>query len=98
MKNPATINSAPGRRILPTSIPITAAVAVTFGWLTGATAQDVSNGTLAAAIRANDHPCATVIEKERLSEDPSVWRVRCNSGQFQVTMKGDSEPEVVPLD
>jgi hypothetical protein len=33
-----------------------------------------------------------------VSEGASVWRVRCNSGRFQVTMKGDSPAEVVPLD
>jgi hypothetical protein len=72
--------------------------AVAFGWLIGAAAHEMSNGKLAAAIRANGHPCARVIEKERLSEGSSVWRVRCNSGRFRVTMKGDSASEVVPID
>jgi hypothetical protein len=58
----------------------------------------MSNGKLAATIRAGGHPCQRVIEKERASEGSSVWRVKCNSGHFQVTMKGDSAPEVVPLD
>jgi hypothetical protein len=71
---------------------------IAFGWLVGAAAHEVAAGTLAAAIRASGHPCARVIESERVSEGASVWRVRCNSGRFQVTMKGDSPAEVVPLD
>ncbi len=98
MRSPAIINSASGQRILRTSILVTAVGAVAFGWLIGVTAHEVSNGELAAAIRASGNPCARVIEKERSSEGSSVWRVRCNSGHFQVTMKGDSAPEVVPID
>ncbi len=98
MQSPEIINSASGRRILRTSIPVTAVGVFAFGWLIGAAAHEMSNGKLAAAIRANGHPCARVIEKERSSEESSVWRVRCNSGHFQVTMKGDSAPEVVPID
>jgi hypothetical protein len=98
MQNLTMTNSNSGRRILRTSILVTAAGAVAFGWLIGAAAHEMSNGKLAAAIRANGHPCARVIEKERSSEGPSVWRVRCNSGRFRVTMKGDSASEVVPID
>ena len=98
MRSPAIINSASGQRILRTSILVTAVGAVAFGWLIGGAAHEVSNGELAAAIRASGNPCARVIEKERSSEGASVWCVRCNSGHFQVTMKGDSVPEVVPID
>jgi len=98
MQSPIMTNSASGRRILRASKPVAAVSVVAFGWLTGVAAQDVSNGELAAAIRASGNPCARVIEKERSSEGSSVWRVRCNSGHFQVTMKGDSAPEVVPID
>ncbi len=98
MQSPARTNSASGRRILRTSIPVAAMGVIAFGWLIGVAAQDVSNGELAAAIRASGKPCARVIEKERSSEKSSVWRVRCNSGHFQVTMKGDSASEVVPID
>jgi hypothetical protein len=69
---------------------------IAVGWLTSATGQDVANGTLAGIIRASDHACDRVIEKERVSA--SVWRVRCNSGQFQVTMNENGNSEVVPLD
>ena len=98
MQSPEIINSASGRRILRTSIPVAAMGVFAFGWLIGVAAQDVSNGMLAATIRASGNPCARVIEKERSSEESSVWRVRCNSGHFQVTMKGDSATEVVPVD
>ncbi len=98
MQSPAITNSASGRRILRTSIPVAAMGVIAFGWQIGVAAHDVSNGELAAAIRASGKPCARVIEKERSSERPSVWRVRCNSGHFQVKMKGDSAPEVVPID
>lgn len=98
MQKPAIINSASGRRILRTSITVVAVGVVSFGWLIGVAAHDVSNGELAAAIRASGNPCARVIKKERLGEGQSVWRVHCNSGHFQVTMKADSAPEVVPID
>jgi hypothetical protein len=98
MQSPAIINGASGRRILRASIPVAALSVVAFGWLIGAAAQEVSNGKLAAVIRASGYPCAHVIKKERSSEGSSVWRVHCNSGHFQVTLKGDSAPEVVPID
>lgn len=98
MQSPAINKGASGWRILRTSILVAAMGAVALGWRIGAAAHEVSNGKLAAAIRASGNPCARVIEKERSSEDPSVWRVRCNSGQFQVTMKGDSATKVVPID
>ncbi len=93
-----TSSNAGGRRFLGTSIAVTALVAVAFAWRIGAAAEEMANGTLSAAIRASGHACARVIEKERSSEGSSVWRVRGNSGRFQVTMKGDSAPEVVPID
>ena len=98
MQNSAIANSASGRRILRNLTLVIGVGAVAFGWLIGAAAHEISNGKLAAAIRANGHPCARVIEKERSSEGSSVWRVRCNSGRFRVTMKGDSATEVVPID
>ena len=98
MQSLAMTNNVSGRQILRTSILVAAMGAVALGWLTGAAAHEVSNGKLAAAIRASGNPCARVIEKERSSEGSSVWRVRCNSGRFQVTMKGDSATEVVPID
>ena len=94
MKHSTTIKCG-SRRRLRAWIPV---AAIGIGWLITAAAQDVANGTLAAAIRASGHPCGRVIEKERVSENASVWRVKCNSGHFQVTMKGNTASEVLPLD
>jgi hypothetical protein len=98
MRSKTIIKDSPGRWSLSASKAASVAGAIAFGWLVLAAAQDVSNGSLAAAIRGSGHPCARVIEKERSGEGSSVWHVRCNSGRFQVTMKSDSVPEVIPLD
>ena len=71
---------------------------LTVGWLIAAPAQDVADGTLAATIRASGHACEHVIEKQRAGEGASVWRVRCNSGQYQVTMAADGSAQVVQID
>ena len=98
MNRQGTIDRDSVRRHLRPSIAVAAMAAIAFGWLTVATAHDVANGTLAAAIRASGHPCQRVIEKERTSKSSSVWRVRCNSGYFEVTMKGDTATSVVTVD
>ncbi len=71
-------------------------LALAFGGFAPVVAQEVENGTLAAAIRASGHPCARVLEKEH--QGGSVWLVRCNSGRFQVTLTDSSAAEVVPID
>lgn len=96
MKNSVMTKSASNQGPSRTSNLAAAIGVIAFGWLTAATGQDVANGTLAGIIRASDHACNRVIEKERLSA--SVWRVRCNSGHFQVTMNDNGNPQVVPLD
>ena len=96
MKRQRTTNSDSGRRQWRPSIPVAAMAAIASGWLSVATAHDVANGTLAAAIRASGQPCDRVIEKE--SKGASVWRVRCNSGYFEVTMKGNTATSVVAVD
>lgn len=98
MQYPVAINRFYDLRQIRASIAIAAVGIAAFAWITGASAQEMSNGELAATIRASGNPCQRVIEKERASEGSSVWRVKCNSGHFQVTMKGDATPEVVPLD
>lgn len=64
--------------------------------------EDVATGSVAAAIREGGYSCARVIEMERskegVAEGLTVWKVRCNSGNFKVTFKGDTGAEVVPLD
>ena len=72
--------------------------ALAVGWLIAAPAQDVDDGTLAAAIRASGHPCEHVIEKQRTGEGASVWRVRCNSGQYDVTMSDGGGAQVVKVE
>ena len=63
--------------------------------------EDVASGSAAAAIREAGYPCAHVTKMERSKEgvakDSSVWKVRCNSGSFMVTFKGDTGSEVVPI-
>lgn len=73
---------------------IGAAFAATIGWMSGAVAQDVAPGTLAAAIRESGNPCQRVIESSSLGA--SSWLVTCNSGKFKVTRKKDSSFDVVP--
>ena len=65
-------------------------------WLATAAAQDIADGTLAAAIRGSGHACEHVIDKQPAGE--SVWTVRCNSGRFQVTMTDTDTPQVVKID
>ena len=74
--------------------------ALALGWFTAVPAQDIANGTLAGAIRSTNQPCGRVLDKERLSENPPVWRVRCNSGHYDVTMNDDrvTAAAVVPID
>ena len=98
MKDRTIADNHSGRRQWRSSLAVTAVGALALGWLTVVPAQDVANGTLAGAIRSSDQPCDRVIEKERLSESPAVWRVRCNSGHYEVTMKGDTATAVVSID
>ena len=70
--------------------------AMALSWLATAAAQDIPDGTLAAAIRASGHACDHVIDKQAAGE--SVWNVRCNSGHFQVTMTEGSNPQVAKID
>ena len=64
--------------------------------------EEVAAGSVAAAIREAGYPCAHVISMERAIEGAkegfTVWQVRCNSGNFKVTFKGDTGSEVVPVD
>lgn len=69
--------------------------------MTWAGDEDVATGSVIAAIREAGYPCAHVVNMERSTEGVSqgltVWKVRCNSGQFKVIFKGDTGSEVVPL-
>jgi hypothetical protein len=72
------------------------ASAIAIGGVSGVGAQEVAEGTLAAAIRSSGHPCSRVIEST--SEGSWQWKVRCNSGWYRVTKNNDSTLEVTPLD
>ena len=89
-------NSA--RRQWHSSIAVATLGLLAVGWLTVVPAQDMANGTLAGAIRASNQPCDRVLEKKRVSEKPAVWRVRCNSGHYEVTMTDDTATAVVSID
>lgn len=98
MAHPTTTYRPPDGLLSRAAVVVAAATVIAFGWLAGAAAHDVANGTLAAAIRAGGYPCARVIEKESSGEGSRVWRVRCNSGSFQVTLKDGGAAEISPLD
>ena len=81
---------------------VTLLAGLMFSSIAWASDVEVAAGSLAAAIREAGHPCAHVIESERSKEGAAegftVWKVRCNSGSFKVTFKGDTGSDVVPLD
>lgn len=81
---------------------VTAVIAVLsgsmVGWTADTAAQDVAAGQLAAAIRANHHPCQHVIEQQTVSQSPTILRVRCNSGVFKVKISDGSVSDVEPVD
>ena len=53
-------------------------------------------GNLGAAIRSSGHPCAHVIEAEQTGDNS--YKVRCNSGTFDVTMNADGPAKVSRAD
>jgi len=57
-----------------------------------ALAEQPDYGTLAAAIRSADYPCAHVQSVN--SAGGNAWRVQCNSGRFLVTRTGDGKYSV----
>ncbi len=70
-------------------------LAVMTGWMAGATAQDIAQGALAAAIRESGNPCQRVIESS--SAGGGTYIVTCNSGKFKVTQKKDGSFDVAPM-
>ena len=70
--------------------------------LVSAGEQDVAKDSVAAAIREAGYPCAHVLSMERsregVAEGLTVWKVRCNSGPYKVTFKGDTGSEVQRLE
>ena len=72
------------------------ASATALGGVSHTSAQEVAEGTLAAAIRSSGNPCSRVIESK--NEGSRQWKVRCNSGWYRVTKNKDATLEVTPLD
>lgn len=70
--------------------------AMAIGASSVAAAQDIADGTLAAAIRSSGHPCSHVVES--INEGPSVWKVKCNAGWYRVSKNPDATLAVTALD
>lgn len=62
----------------------------------GVAAQEIADGTLAAAIRSSGHACSHVVET--VNEGPSTWKVKCNAGTYRVSKNPDATLAVTPLD
>ena len=61
---------------------IVSGVSADEGIVSGASADEMSNGKMAGIIRSANHPCAKVIELQPDGENS--WKVKCNSGSFNV--------------
>ena len=59
------------------------------GIVSGASAEEMSNGKMAGIIRSANHPCAKVIELQPDGE--KSWKVKCNSGSFNVTRNANGK-------
>ena len=57
-----------------------------------ALAEQPDYGTMAAAIRSADYPCAHVQSVN--SAGNNAWRVQCNAGRYLVTRTGDGKYSV----
>ena len=58
-------------------------------------AMTLDMGTAAGLIRAQGHPCNKVHELSETGK--GSWRVRCNSGSFQVRLSEGKDPSVTAL-
>ena len=73
-----------------------AAAVLVMGGASGVAAEEIADGTLAAAIRSSGHPCSHVVE--RVAEGASVWKVKCNAGSYRVSKNADATLDVKRLD
>ena len=62
---------------------------------TTARAQEAA-GNLAATVRASGNPCVHVVEAEQTGDN--TYKVRCNSGTFNVTLNADGTAQVSRAD
>ena len=60
-----------------------------------ADAQEAA-GNLAAAVRESGNPCVHVVEAEKTGDN--TYKVRCNSGTFNVTFGADGTAQVSRAD
>jgi hypothetical protein len=58
-----------------------------------ASADEVSNGEMAAAIRGTNYPCDHVLQMQSAGVDG--WLVQCNSGIYQVSRDENGQFTVV---
>jgi hypothetical protein len=58
-----------------------------------ASADEVSNGEMAAAIRGTNYPCDHVLQMQSAGVDG--WLVQCNSGTYQVSRDENGQFTVV---
>jgi hypothetical protein len=59
-------------------------------------ATEMEHGDMVAVIRSADYPCQQVLELQDTGND--AWRVRCNSGTYQVTRDANGQYSVVKTD
>jgi hypothetical protein len=60
------------------------------------TADDVSHGEMASAIRSANYPCAQVLNVD--SNSDNAWIVQCNSGKFNVTRDQNGDFKVTQVE
>jgi hypothetical protein len=72
---------------------ISLALATTVALVQPAFTAEMSQGEMAATIRSADHPCDHVLELQATGDNG--WRVRCNSGTYQVTRDANGRFSVV---
>jgi hypothetical protein len=75
------------KRIISLAMSVPFSLAGMFALASPATAEEMSHGEMAAAIRSADYPCAHVLGLE--SSGDNAWSVDCNSGTFLVTRNED---------
>ena len=71
------------------------ALTATLALVKPAFAAETNDGEMAAAIRSADYPCQQVLELQASGDNG--WRVRCNSGTFQVTRDANGQFSVVKI-
>ena len=68
---------------------IVSGVSADEGIVSGASAEEMSNGKMSGIIRSANHPCAKVVELQPDGENS--WKVKCNSGSFNVTRNANGQ-------